>query len=71
MVTLGTADPKSRDLDLIQVSKSGYGWRSAALNPRALDLLRRLAVAGAKAGSCGVAGLDKDTSLKMLASSEK
>ena len=59
----GTADPNTRDLDLIHTSKSGNGWRSAALNARALDLIRRVAVVGAKGWCCGVAGLDEDTVL--------
>ena len=47
------------------VSKSGYCGRSAAPNVRDLDLIRRLAVVGAKAGFSGVAGLDEDNGGEM------
>ena len=40
------------------VQKSGYCGRSAAPNAHDLDLIRRLAVVGAKAGFSGVAGLE-------------
>ena len=55
----GAADPNARDLDLIPLQRAATGC-SAALNAGALDLVRRVAVVGAKAGSYGVAGLDED-----------
>ena len=60
----GTADPNARDLDLILPRRVVTGC-SAALNARALDLIRRVAVVGAKAGSCGDAGLDNDNGGEM------
>ena len=53
----GAVDPNARDLDLIFTLKSGYYGCSAALDARDLDLIRRLAVVGAKTGSCEVSVL--------------
>ena len=40
----------ARDCTCVLVQKSGYFGRTAGLNSRDLDLIRRLAVVGAKAG---------------------